>query len=164
MTAEIQMKSIENVQNYSDIHESPMPASEVKILHSPDQNTSDSDIVSMQKQFETIYHSQDIEYQPDAFKTQDSQIASKPNKQLKKKNLKRRDGQKVGLNLKQSASSVKRKKRKSSRSKRRGSNSKKRYELNNQVVGRTTQKKMIRLVLLESGCTVTRHLYRPTRN
>ena len=86
----------------------------------------DSELVSMRKQFESIYSSQDLmDYKTEPARTQDSRCPPKPPKNVKKKSLKKKSDKKMNLNFKSVNSSIKRKKRKSSRSKTRGSASKK---------------------------------------
>jgi hypothetical protein len=99
-TKDIQYRTNDEVERLVKAYESPLPNSDNKIMQSPGDNASDSDIASMHQQFESIYASQEEDMRSDVAKTQDSKIPTGKSKPLKKKLLRKKNGQKSNLNLK----------------------------------------------------------------
>jgi hypothetical protein len=89
---------------------------------------SDSDIISMHKQFNSNYDSKELDLKLDMLKTQDHRTNTKTVKSIKsirKKNVKQKEGLKMAINIKNNTSGFKKKKRKISKSRRRSSLTKK---------------------------------------
>ena len=95
------------------------------------EDVNDTDIISTNKQLESIYHGQNGDNKTDAVLTQDSRChATKQSTRIKKKLLNKDMNKKMNLNIRKSTASVKkRRSKKPTRSKRRGSTSKKNDDL-----------------------------------
>ena len=102
------------------------------------EDVDDTDIISTNKQLESIYSSQDGDNKTDAVLTQDSRCQiTRQSKRIKKKLLNKDMNKKMNLNLRKSnVSAKKRKRKKSSRSKRRGSTSKKNDDLHKSTLSK----------------------------
>jgi len=114
-----------------ECHESPIPQCQAQ---APQNTTdeSDSDITSIQQNFESIYTDKEV-IKVEISRTQDQRGVPKGYIPIKKKNFKRKEGHKNGINVKHNNSSMKKRKRTRSKSKRRGSTSKRRWKASKDI-------------------------------